>query len=184
MFCPKCGTENPEANKYCRACRENLKVISQAMKRRLAVVIASKLDQMLDSRSERFRRDGILWFLMGASFLLSLLVKWIQGSSKGLYSPSVFLSSMLLLFGVWEYLAYKRSLSPDFNWNSAEPPHHESTDGSITTLDLAQTSVEAGMELDREAVSPKRLPEAAPSSVTELTTRQPQAPGQRAGKKE
>ena len=53
MYCPKCGTENAEANKFCRACRENLKVISQAMKRRLPVVLASKLDQMLDSRSER-----------------------------------------------------------------------------------------------------------------------------------
>jgi len=183
MFCPKCGTENPETNKYCRACRENLKVISQAMKQRLPVVIASKLDQMLDSRSERFRRDSILCFLFGAGFLLYGLVGWIQGS-KGHRGPLIFLAVGVLLFGVWQYLAYKRSLSPDFNWNSAEPPHQDFTDDSITTLDLAQTSVEAGMELDREAASPKRLPEAAPSSATELTTRQPQAPGQRAGKKE
>jgi len=49
MYCPKCGTENAETNKFCRACRENLKVVSQAMKQRLPVVLASRLDQMLDS---------------------------------------------------------------------------------------------------------------------------------------
>jgi hypothetical protein len=58
MYCPKCGTENAETNKFCRACRENLKVVSQAMKQRLPVVLASKFDQMLDSRSERFRPDS------------------------------------------------------------------------------------------------------------------------------
>ena len=61
MYCPKCGTENAETNKFCRACRENLKVVSQAMKR-LPVVLASRFDQMLDSRSERFRRDSVIFF--------------------------------------------------------------------------------------------------------------------------
>jgi hypothetical protein len=58
MYCPKCGTENAETNNFCRACRENLKVVSGAMKQRLPVLLASKFDQMLDSRSERFRLDS------------------------------------------------------------------------------------------------------------------------------
>jgi len=62
MYCPKCGTENAETNKFCRACRENLKVVSQAMKQRLPVMLASRFDQMLDSRSERFRRDSVIFF--------------------------------------------------------------------------------------------------------------------------
>jgi zinc-ribbon domain len=58
MYCPKCGTENAETNKFCRACRGNLKVVSQAMKQRLPVLLARKFDQMIDSRGERFRPDS------------------------------------------------------------------------------------------------------------------------------
>ena len=88
MYCPKCGTENVETNKYCRACCGNLKVVSQAMKQRLPVVIASRLDQMLDSRSERFRRDSVLSFLVA----LVLLVAGLWGDGFWLFvSPPMFL---------------------------------------------------------------------------------------------
>jgi hypothetical protein len=119
MYCPKCGTENAETNKYCRACRENLGVISQAMKRRLPVMIASRLDQMLDSRNERFRRNGILYLLMGGSFLVAKL----SGSFTGLetlWGISIF----YILLGAWEYLAYRRSLATDFDWGM---PSEETT---------------------------------------------------------
>lgn len=116
MFCPKCGIENAETNKYCRACRENLIIVSQAMKQRLPVVLASRLDQMLDSRSERFRRDSILWLLMGLVHLLAIL--------SGTYGKPdvirVFLFPLLFLSGAcWEYFAYRRSLAPDFDWEAA-----------------------------------------------------------------
>ena len=111
MFCPKCGVQNAETNKYCRACRENLKVISQAMKQRLPVLLASRLDQMLDSRSERFRRDSILSFLIGLVFL-------VAGSSGTLDVLWFYISPVFILFGVWHYLAYRRSLSPDFDWEA------------------------------------------------------------------
>jgi len=116
MYCPKCGTENPEANKFCRACRENLKVVSQAMKRRLPVVLASKFDQMLDSRSERFRRDSVLFFLMGLVFLVARLSgSGALGNSNGTF----FWILLTFLFSAWSYIAYRRSLAPDFDWGTS-----------------------------------------------------------------
>jgi hypothetical protein len=143
MYCPKCGTENAEANKFCRACRENLKVVSQAMKQRLPVVLASKFDQMLDSRSKRFRRDSVLLFLMGLVFLVA---KWSAtgawGNSGGIY----ILTSPIFLFSAWSYLAYRRSLAPDFDWGTSSEgtKNAEPFDKSeLVTLDSGDSHTES-----------------------------------------
>ena len=116
MYCPKCGTENAETNKFCRACRENLKVVSQAMKRHLPLVLTSRLDQILDSRNERFRRDSVLSFLI----VLIFLVAKLSGSGAFGNSNLIFiLISPIFLFGAWSYLAYRRSLAPDFDWGTS-----------------------------------------------------------------
>lgn len=109
MYCPKCGTENVDTNKYCRACRENLGVISQAMKQRLPVLIASRLDQLLDSRSERFRRYSVVYFSLG-------IVGLIAGASRTYGIGALITACVSFMAGVWSYLAYRRSLAPDFDW--------------------------------------------------------------------
>lgn len=112
MYCPKCGRENAETNKYCHTCRENLSVISQAMKQRLPVLIASRLDQILDSRSERFRRDSVLYIFIGISYLVDGVFR--------LYDPFPFiLACLFFLSGVWAYLAYRRSQEPNFDWGDS-----------------------------------------------------------------
>ncbi len=133
MFCPRCGTENPETNKYCRSCRENLQLVSQAIKNHLPVVLASKVDQLLDSRSERFRRDSLLNLLMSLTILFGGLISWRKGYSGPFSTPLFFLP--LALVWAWdaarEYRAYKRSLSPDFDWIGSDEelrdslPHRE-----------------------------------------------------------
>src|SRR5438876_4134616 len=107
MFCPKCGTQNADTNKYCRNCRENLKVVSLAMKRRLPVVLASKVDEVLDRKSERFRRDSIYNALAGASCLSIGLI----GRSGFEFWYLILLSCLGFGTSLWEYLVYRRSLS-------------------------------------------------------------------------
>ena len=34
MFCPKCGTENPETGKYCRSCGTDIGVVSKALEKK------------------------------------------------------------------------------------------------------------------------------------------------------
>lgn len=187
MYCPKCGTENPEANQYCRACRENLQVISQAMKSRLPVVIASKVDQILDSRSERFRRDSLLNLLMSLSVLTGCLIGFRNGF-PGFYSEITFY--LLMSFaGLWsaihEYRAYKRSLAPDFDWTAIDQDHVDilnSSVGSVATrvfgflkstlTNAFRISPRVARSETEGAVSASRFEDGSIPSITESTTRQ------------
>src|SRR6266404_1237792 len=173
MFCPKCGAENPETNQYCRACRENLQVISQAMKSRLPVVIASKLDQILDSRSERFRRDSILALVWSLTVVLGGLASWLKGYSGYFSSPSIFLPMALLLAmgGLLEYAAYRRSLSTDFHWAEPNQEHKGLTSEVTISGGLARSPASHNDSTDI-ATQGRYLAKESPPSVTESTTRQ------------
>ncbi|HEX9000338.1 MAG TPA: hypothetical protein VGB07_10600 [Blastocatellia bacterium] len=111
MFCPKCGTENPDANKFCRACRESLLVIAQAMKKRLPVMIVSKIDAALERLSERFRRDGILWSVFGMGMLIQVALNFGKLTTSPRYALGLLLGVLGLFMGAWSYLAYRRSLT-------------------------------------------------------------------------
>lgn len=154
MFCPKCGAENADTNKFCRACREDLKIVAQAMKQSLPLLLASKLDQMFDSRSERFRRDSLMMFVLALAFLASGILKWNASGDGKLF---IGFSVVLLLVSGWEYLAFKRSLSPGFQW---EPVSALSDSGQPRKL--------ASLEVNDDAIS---LP-VEHFSLTEATTRE------------
>jgi hypothetical protein len=136
MYCPKCGTENAESNKYCRACRENLGLISQAIKQRLPVMIASRLDQILDSRSERFRRDSVLGFAASGIFGINKNWWWIT---------SFLLLSLLAQF--WDYVSYQRLSAAGLsrNGSSAWPARRRDSGAESpsapTTNELAPPSI-------------------------------------------
>jgi hypothetical protein len=111
MFCPKCGAQNDGDMKFCRACGENLTVISQAMSKHLPVILASKLDNYLEQKNERIRRDGVMTGLSGLFLLLSGILQ-VTLSAGGW--PAVFMFAgafILLTASMWDTLVYKRSLS-------------------------------------------------------------------------
>ena len=117
MYCPRCAQQNSDDAKFCRACRENLKVITQAMTRRLPVVLASKLDEYLTRRNERLRRDSVIYCLVGFTYLL-----------MGIWEPAMLLAAFAVFgFGVWNMLAYRRSLAL------------ESESGTLTTAPILQS---------------------------------------------
>lgn len=157
MFCPKCGAENADTNKFCRACREDLKIVAQAMKQSLPLLLASKLDQMFDSRSERFRRDSLMMFVLALAFLASGILKWNASGDGKLF---IGFSVVLLLVSGWEYLAFKRSLSPGFQW--------EPVSASSDSADSGQPRKLASLEVNDAAIS---LP-VEHFSLTEATTRE------------
>lgn len=111
MFCPRCATQNSDDAKYCRACRENLKVIAQAMTRHLPVVLAGKLDELIERRNERLRRDSILSYIFGVSFLL-LGVLLVSSTGDWVSSAALSLTGCYQFgYGIWLMLAYRRSLA-------------------------------------------------------------------------
>lgn len=122
MYCPRCGTQNSDETKFCRACGENLKVVSQAMSRRLPVVLASKMDAYLERKNARLRRDSIYSAFMGSIFLISGIYFLIDDPTSWARSlVFVAIGCIALLWGLWDHMVYKRSLSLDVKVVQAAP---------------------------------------------------------------
>src|SRR5688572_33103973 len=103
MYCPKCGIQNNDDPKFCRACGENLKVVSQAMSRRLPVLLASKMDAYLERKNARIHRDSITNAVAGSVFILLGLYDVIRtGVSWSSSWFFVVVGCLMLLWSLWD----------------------------------------------------------------------------------
>jgi hypothetical protein len=126
MYCPKCGIHNNDETKFCRGCGENLKIISQAMARRLPVILASKMDAYLERKNARIRRDSIYSAFAGCIFIFTGLYLLIgNGTSWARSLVFVAIGCIALLWSLWDHMVYKRSLSTDVKMVQAAPPTDE-----------------------------------------------------------
>ena len=108
MYCPQCAAPNSDDVRFCRVCGENLTVIAQAMSRHLPLMWVSKLDDYLEQKHERLRRDSMLTGLSGLFLLLSGIWQWTHAGGW----PTAFMlvgALILFLVSTWDLLAYKRS---------------------------------------------------------------------------
>jgi len=80
------------------------------MSRHWPVVLASKLDEFIERRNERIRRDGIILYVLGVASLLYGI--WGPAQEKH-WTWGLVLGFIYFLMGTWRMLAYKRSLSLD-----------------------------------------------------------------------
>jgi len=80
------------------------------MSRHLPVILASKLDEFIERRNERIRRDGIILYVFGVASLFYGI--WGPAQENDLRTGLV-LAFIYFLMGTWRMLAYKRSLSSD-----------------------------------------------------------------------
>jgi hypothetical protein len=80
MYCPKCANQNDEDVRFCRACGENLTFVAQAMSRHMPVMLVSKLDNYLERKHERLRRDIMLTGVSGSFLQLSGLWQWTHAA--------------------------------------------------------------------------------------------------------
>ena len=90
MFCPKCGTENPETGKFCRSCGVDLAGVSVAMSGGL-----SKLTDMGCSSGDPVKNalrrndpaevsaDGVRAIVSGVGFLIVAIVLVVTGVAGG-----------------------------------------------------------------------------------------------------
>ena len=145
MYCPKCGIQNNDETKFCRGCGENLKVVLQAMSRRLPVILVSRVDAYLERKNERFRRDSILGAIVGSLWLL-YGVKTLaagEGTSTGF---RILMGCLVLLWSLWQHMVYKRSL---FNMEKMR----------------AEATIDGPSEHDPALIAEP------PASITEFTTK-------------
>ena len=164
MYCPRCGESNETATKFCRKCGENLRIVVQAMTRRLPAFITNKLDRYIARKNEHILRDSIVSAIFG---VLSLLFGVFISTASGINTNSLisFLPTLLaacLCFGIsgWDMVVYRRSLS------------------SASAVPELPAAIEP-----RELISNSR-PRTPPPSVTESTTRRFDQPSEHSSPKE
>src|SRR5437016_10494481 len=114
MYCPKCGIQDSDDVKFCRGCRENLKVISQAMKRRLPAFLVRKMGAYIESKNRGLRRQSIGNAVVG-SMSIFLGLYDVIGSGASWASEWFFVAygCFMLFLGLWDHLVFKRSLSTE-----------------------------------------------------------------------
>ncbi len=108
MFCPKCGTKNPESGKFCRSCGADLSVVSQALSGdRRDLITEAFGDDSRSARRRRLRTDpdeawsaGVRQTVFGAGFLIISFVLFTTNVAGGntwwwamLFPAFTFLSS-------------------------------------------------------------------------------------------
>ncbi|PYS67541.1 MAG: hypothetical protein DMF73_19095 [Acidobacteria bacterium] len=101
MYCPQCGLQNNDDTKFCRSCGENLKVVSQAMTRRLPAFLVRKMDAYIERRNAGLRRESIGLTVLGC---LSIFLGFYDVIGSGASWGSEWFNVAFV---------YKRSLSTD-----------------------------------------------------------------------
>jgi hypothetical protein len=79
MFCPKCGTQNPETGRFCRNCGANLGSVSEALSGNLQMS-----QNFVDQKGKPVNWEGaIVKLFTGLAFLIVAAVLGITGVAGG-----------------------------------------------------------------------------------------------------
>lgn len=116
MFCPKCGTQNPETGKFCRSCGVDLGNVSAVLSGDLPVNLTGPAIAEISLRAKR-RNDpnevyanSIKSIISGIGFLIvaiALLTTGVAGG-KAWWWAMLFPAFTFLSKGISEYLKSKK----------------------------------------------------------------------------
>jgi ribosomal protein L40E len=115
MFCPKCGTENPETGMFCRTCGVGLGTVKEALSGGL---IVSQAEEITDEngKKRRITNPDDLWslsireFLGGLGFFAISMVLYFTGVAGGRtwWWALLFPAFMMMSKGVSHFAKSKR----------------------------------------------------------------------------
>lgn len=173
MFCPKCGTQNPETGKFCRSCGVDLGNVSAAMSGDLPAHFTdagvAEIHHKAKRRSDpnEVYADAIKSIISGIGFLIVSMALLFTGVAGGRawWWAMLFPAFGLLSKGISEYMKYgKMEKSRDFSPSSSYPE------------ELNQPRANAGLPPSQtEYVSPVesryKTGDLVPPSVTDSTTK-------------
>ncbi len=159
MFCPKCGSQNPETGKFCRSCGTDLGNVSKALTGRA-------IQPIVDKKGKPINWEGaITKFATGMAFLAIAIVLGVTNMAGGRvwWFWMLIPAFTMMGSGVAQYMQLKRlergvSIDPIDRHHPAMPPAH------VATLQPAQQDF-ASVE------SRYKTGDLAPPSVTDSTTR-------------
>ncbi|MBX3266848.1 MAG: zinc ribbon domain-containing protein [Acidobacteria bacterium] len=179
MFCPKCGTKNPEDGKFCRSCGVDIGVVSKALSGKadsdgLDTDIASAFtftgalpdDERRRSDPAEVYGDAVKAIISGIGFLIVSIVLFTTGvaGGKAWWWAMLFPAFTFLGKGISDLLKSKKM----------EQRRALQASESVPVLNSARSTNAELPPASTEFVSPEsryRTGELAPPSVVEGTTR-------------
>lgn len=159
MFCPKCGTENPDTGKFCRSCGIDLGNVSVALNGDTA---ASCLTSGRRGRPISWE-SAMTKLFMGVAFLVVAVVLGATGAGRGWWFWMLIPGFMFVGGGLAQYIQLKKAEKRQVPVAAANLPGSLPSNAN-TALPPTQTSY----------ISPEsryRTGDLVPPSVTETTTK-------------
>ena len=91
MFCPKCGTQNPETGKFCRSCGTDLGTVSDALAgktsrktQRFGLIEPIQPINIVNHKGKHISWEGaITKMFMGLAFLVVSIILGFTGKASG-----------------------------------------------------------------------------------------------------
>lgn len=105
MFCPKCGTQNPETGKFCRSCGTDLGNVSQALTGNLP-----QPNKLVDHKGRPVSWDrAIVKIFTGLAFVVVSCVLAISGGGRGWWFWLLIPAFTSLGAGVAQYVQLRKA---------------------------------------------------------------------------
>lgn len=170
MFCPKCGTENPETGRFCRSCGTDLGNVSSALSGEarppLAQTYVDHKGRIRSNNPSDVLSHAVRSSVMGVGFLVVSIVLFMTNVAGGQkwWWAMLFPAFTLLATGLSQFVRYSK-LEPK-SPNTVRQPTFSATQNPAS-LPPSQTEY---VKPQRSIYDTGDLVE-TPSSITEGTTR-------------
>lgn len=159
MFCPKCGQQNPETGKYCRACGTDLGNVSQALANPASVAPTSGR-----KRNRGGCEAAYTQIFMGAAFTIIAIILAVTGKG-GSWWFWLFIPAFGMLGSGFAKLAQAKSQARNAQNQSSANQEPVLNSAPVGILQPAQTDFAPSSD------SRYKTGDLVPPSVTEGTTR-------------
>jgi hypothetical protein len=160
MFCPKCGTQNPETGKFCRSCGTDLGNVSQALSGKLPIA-AAPLDRK--GRPISYER-AIVKMFTGLAFIAVTIALALSSNGRGWWFWMLLPAFTSLGAGVAQYVQLRKLEKgiPAYSPTGFGPSLNESRPSELPPDQTNYVSPDSKF----------RTGDLVPPSVTDNTTRQ------------
>lgn len=81
MFCPKCGTKNPDTGKFCRKCGMDMETITDVVTGKLP--ITSRIKDKKDGKKKVSWESALGKLSMGVAFMVIAFILGVTGAAGG-----------------------------------------------------------------------------------------------------
>ncbi|MFN6963622.1 MAG: zinc-ribbon domain-containing protein [Pyrinomonadaceae bacterium] len=116
MFCPKCGTDNPDTGRFCRACGTAIGGVSDVIAAQSAAAAP-----VLDKRGKRVSLEGAITKLfMGVAFIAVSLALGLSGSGKNWWFWMLIPAFAMIGTGVAQIIQLKHAMKGGVRFAESE----------------------------------------------------------------